>query len=82
MDGFQQEINEIVRSCAEDEKLRRVVLDINDMNRKQREDFSKKVNVYFLSQKESNLEIQAYRFFKLLLNDDIRGVVVERLKGS
>ncbi len=82
MDGFQQEINEIVRSCAEDEELRRVVLNINGMNRKQRGEFLEKVNVYFSSQKESLLEVQAYRFFKLLLNDDVRGVVVERLKGS
>ncbi len=81
MDGFQKEINEIVRSCAGDEELRRVVLNINEMNCKQREEFLKKVNVYFLSQK-SSLEAQAYKFFELLLNDGIRGIIVERLKGS
>ncbi len=80
MDGFQREIEEIVKSCAEDEELRRIVFEINKMDPIQRKDFSKKVDVYFLS-KNSVSDIHAYNFFKLLLDDKIRSAVTHRLKG-
>ncbi|GEM_PF-1984713 len=79
MEVFQKEINEIVRSCAEDENLRRIVLSIHRMEKKERDEFFQKMNAYFPKQK-SPVEAQAYRFFNLLLKDDVRNLVVEKLE--
>ena len=80
MDRVQREIEEIAKSCAEDEELRRIVFDLNKMDSIQRKDFSKKVDVYFLS-KNSVSDVRAYKFFKLLLDDRIRSIITDRLKG-
>ena len=80
MNEDQREIEEIVKSCAEDDQLRRIVFNLNEMDIVQRKIFSKKMNIYFLSKKEF-VDVQAYKFFKLLLNDEILSVVIDRLKG-
>jgi hypothetical protein len=79
MEVIQKEINEIVRSCAEDENLRRIVLNVHSMKKDEREIFLKKMNIYFSNQ-HSSVEAQAYKFFRVLLMDDVRNVIVERLK--
>ncbi len=81
MEVLQKEINEIVRSCAEDENLRRIVLSIHNMKKAEREEFFQKMRIYFSTQK-SSVDAQAYKFFSLLLKDDVRILVVERLKGK
>ncbi len=80
MNEVQREIEEIVKSCAEDEELRRIVFDLNEMDPAQRKEFSKKVDVYFLSKNDVS-DIHAYKFFKSLLEDKIRFIVTYRLKG-
>ena len=86
MKVLQKEINEIVRSCAEDENLRRVVLEIHSMTKEERNEFFKKMEAYF-SQLSSSVDRQAYKFFSILFKDDVRNIIVERInvrltKGS
>ncbi len=84
MKVLQREIDEIVRSCAEDENLRRIVLDVEKMEDGERERFSKKVKLYFSASK-SDVERQSLRFFEVVLMDDVRKLIISRVmekKGS
>ncbi len=84
MKVFQSEIDEIVRSCAEDESLRRIVLNIDGMKRDEREKFFEKVKRYF-SKCKDEAERQSLKFFEIVLMDDIRSLIIAHLsekKGS
>ncbi len=75
----EEEINEIVRACAEDKNLRRIVFQLEEMTEDQRSSFKLKMVNYFLG-KNSDDDLQVYKFFKLILDPSVRGEVVSKIK--
>lgn len=75
------EIKEIIKACAEDENLRRIVFEIDEMNSEQKSALEQKLIDYFFT-KTSKEDFQAYKFFKLILSDEIRISVVSNMKGG
>lgn len=81
MSDRDDEIKEIIRACAEDENLRRIVFEINEMSLEQKSSFEQKVNDYFFT-RTSKEDVQAYNFFRIILSDETRISVVLKLKGG
>ncbi|BBJ27471.1 hypothetical protein ATHSA_0340 [Athalassotoga saccharophila] len=79
MPDREEEIKEIVRACAEDMNLRRIVFQIEEMNEDQRSSFELKMVNYFLG-KNSNDDLQVYKFFKLILDASVRDEVISKIK--
>jgi len=71
-------IQEIVETCKEDPRIRKIVEEIAAMEEDEREIFRKKVKSYFLSRTSSE-DVEAYKFFKLILNESILKQVLDRL---
>ncbi|RKX50350.1 MAG: hypothetical protein DRP38_01285 [Thermotogae bacterium] len=71
-------IQEIVEACREDPRIRKIVEEIAAMEDDEREIFRKKVKSYFLSRTSSE-DVEAYKFFKLILNESILKQVLDRL---
>ncbi len=77
----KEEIKEIIRACAEDQNLRRIIFEIDQMDEGHKALFARKIDVYFFS-RSSKEDAQAYRFFKFVLDDQIRENVIVLLKGG
>jgi|YelNatPaOPRAMG01_1025707.scaffolds.fasta_scaffold04430_2 hypothetical protein len=77
----EKEIKEIIRACAEDVNLRRIIFEIDRMCGEDRAIFGKKMDRYFFS-KSSEEDLQAYKFFKTILDDQFRKDVIVYLKGK
>lgn len=71
-------IQGIVEACKEDPRIRKIVEEIAAMEEDEREIFRKKVKSYFLSRTSSE-DVEAYKFFKLILNESILKQVLDRL---
>lgn len=75
----EKEIKEIVKACAEDKNLRRIVFEIDGMREDQRSSFEVKMMNYFFG-KNSPDDLQVYKFFKLILDDSVRNKVISGIK--
>jgi len=71
-------IQEIVEACKKDPRIRKIVEDIAAMDEKEREIFRKKVKAYFLSRTSSE-DVEAYKFFKLILEETILKQILDKL---
>ncbi|WP_126992663.1 hypothetical protein [Thermosipho globiformans] len=68
----------IAQSCRDDERLLNIVKDVANMSGEEREDFVKKVRQYFLG-KNSEEDNNAYKFFKIILEDENARKILEIL---
>ncbi len=59
-------LEEIISACLIDSRIRDLVESIASMSKEQREEFKKKMNIYFAG-KSAEEDVQAYRFYKLVL---------------
>lgn len=70
---------QIAEACLHDERLVEVVRGIASMTEAEREFFKTKLKVYFLSKTEET-DLQAYEFFRILLQENNAERVLELLK--
>lgn len=61
-------LNEIVRVANEDERIKSIIIQLISMTSEEREDFKRKMMLYFID-KDSDVDVEAFRFFKLLLEN-------------
>ena len=73
-------VQEIVEACRKDPRIRKIVEEIASMDREEREIFRRKVKTYFLS-KTSSEDVEAYKFFKFILDESILKRVLDSLSG-
>ncbi|ABR30902.1 hypothetical protein SU69_05330 [Thermosipho melanesiensis] len=59
----------IAKSCKEDKRLLKILKDVANMTKEEKEEFSRKVRSYFMD-KNSEEDSQAYRFFKIVLENN------------
>ncbi len=69
----------IAEACIHDERLLEVVKGIASMKETEKEFFKTKLKVYFLSKTEE-ADLQAYEFFRILLQENNAERVLELLK--
>jgi len=73
---------QIARACVQDSSLFEIVRHVASMSDEERELFKTKIKVYFLN-RTSEVDLQAYEFFRLILEDKNAERVLELLeKGS
>ena len=72
-------LREIVRACLEDERLLEIVRDVCSMDGQRREEFRMKVVSYFMD-KTSEQDVQAYRFFKTILQGNNAEVILREVR--
>ncbi len=70
---------EIVKACLEDERLLDIVRNVARMSEGEREVFRRKVLRYF-ADKTSEVDVQAYRFFKFVLEDGNASKILEEVE--
>ncbi len=75
-------LEEIVSACLIDSRIRDLVENIATMDNEKRNEFKKKMNIYFAG-RSAEEDVQAYRFYKLVLEkyDEILEEVRKR-EGS
>lgn len=61
-------LNEIIRAANEDERIRSIIVQLFSMTDEEREVFKKKVMLYFID-KDSNADVEAFKFFKLVIEN-------------
>jgi len=71
----------IVRSCIEDPRLLDIVRSIARMSEEEKDAFLKKVSLYFIN-KSSEEDIEAYKFFKFVIQNSNAKRILERVKGN
>ncbi len=59
-------LEEIVSACLLDSRIRDLVESIASMDEKKREEFRRKMGIYFAG-KSAEVDVQAYRFYKIVL---------------
>jgi len=64
----EDKLNEISIACTEDERLREILGRILSMNEKELKEFKTKLTIFYLDKKEID-DIQAFEFFKVLLDN-------------
>lgn len=62
-------MDEIITACQEDERLREILGRILSMGTKERQDFRRKMNLFFLG-KDSPADAHSRSFFQTLLSSD------------
>ena len=62
-------LKEVIKACIEDRRLLEIVKNISRMSEEEKSLFRKKMNAYFTS-RSSDVDVQAYRFFKFVLEGD------------
>ncbi len=72
-------VQEIVEACKEDPRIRKIVEEVASMSEEEREIFRKKVKAYFLS-RTSPEDVEAYKFFKFILDETILKQVLDKLR--
>jgi hypothetical protein len=61
-------LEEIVSACLIDGRIREIVENITLMSKEKREEFKRKMNIYFAGRASDN-DVQAYRFYKIVLEN-------------
>ena len=74
-------LEDVVKSCIEDSRLLDIVRNVARMSKEEKELFSKKVSLYFMN-RSSEDDIEAYKFFKFILQNDNSKVILERVKNN
>jgi hypothetical protein len=70
---------EIIKKTAYDSELKKIVYYIASMSDEQKEDFKKKLNLYFFDKNSEN-DVEAYRFYKVLLENNNAQVLQKEIK--
>ena len=68
----------IAQNCKTDERLLNIVKDIAKMGEKEKKEFYNKIRQYFLG-KNSEVDNNAYKFFKIVLDGDNAKKILEIL---
>lgn len=76
MEEFSEQIKIIAEACLNDERILEVIRNIADMSEEGRNDFKSKVLSYFMK-KTSPEDIEAYNFYKIILNENNAKKVIE-----
>ncbi len=74
-------LEHVVKSCIEDSRLLDIVRNVARMSEEEKEVFLKKVSLYFMN-KSSEEDIEAYKFFKFILQGDNAKKILERVKNN
>lgn len=69
-------LNEIIKAANEDERIRSIIVRVAFMTDEEREDFKRKMMLYFID-KDSDVDVEAFKFFKLLLEN--LELIIEKL---
>jgi len=69
-------LNEIIKAANEDERIRSIIVRLFSMTDEEREDFKRKVMLYFID-KDSDIDVEAFKFFKIVLEN--LELIAERL---
>lgn len=69
-------LNEIIKAANEDERIRSIIVQLFSMTDEEREDFKRKVMLYFID-KDSDIDVEAFKFFKIVLEN--LELIAERL---
>ncbi|MCD6448990.1 MAG: hypothetical protein J7L34_00585 [Thermotogaceae bacterium] len=69
----------VVKSCIEDSRLLDIVRNVARMSEEEKSVFLKKASLYFMN-KSSEEDIEAYKFFKFILQENNAKGVLERVK--
>jgi len=75
----EEELNEIIIACIQDERLREILGRVLSMNEREKNDFRKKINLFFLD-KTSHEDLQSKRFFNLITSDNNALLINNRIK--
>jgi hypothetical protein len=59
-------LEEIVSACLIDGRIKEIVENITSMSKEKREEFKRKMNIYFAG-RSSDEDVQVYRFYKIVL---------------
>ena len=70
---------EIVKKSAYDSELKKIVYYIASMNNEQKKDFKKKLNLYFFDKNSEN-DVEAYKFYKVLLESNNAQILQKEIK--
>ncbi len=59
---------EVIKKCAYDTELKKIVYYVAELSKDELEEFKKKLNLYFMDKNTEN-DVHAYKFYKMLLRD-------------
>ena len=65
---MKPEVQQILNAMKEDSRIKAIVLQIIKMSSEERESFRKKVTYYFMN-KNSEVDVEAFKFFKVVLEN-------------
>ncbi|AJG39884.1 hypothetical protein TRQ7_00145 [Thermotoga sp. RQ7] len=65
---MKPEVQQILNAMKDDPRIKAIVLQIIRMSSEERESFRKKVTYYFMN-KNSEVDIEAFKFFKVVLEN-------------
>ncbi|ANQ53959.1 hypothetical protein XJ44_05900 [Thermosipho affectus] len=72
------ELEYIARNCRDDKRLLNIVEDIAKMTQEEKDEFANKMRSYFMN-KNTEEDRSAYRFFKVVLENDNARKILEML---
>uniref|UniRef100_A0A7C4VTU5 Uncharacterized protein n=1 Tax=Fervidobacterium thailandense TaxID=1008305 RepID=A0A7C4VTU5_9BACT len=79
-----EDLRYIAEVCLKDERIHEIVSNIARMDEEQLREFKSKVVAYFMN-KNSQDDVEAYKFFRLVLEDDNAKKILEiceQIKGG
>lgn len=79
-----EDLRYIAEVCLKDERIHEIVSNIARMDEEQLREFKSKVVAYFMN-KSSQDDVEAYKFFRLVLEDDNAKKILEiceQIKGG
>ncbi len=71
---------EIVKKCAYDPELKRIIYYIASLTSEKRDEFKKKLNLYFMN-KNTEDDVEAFKFYKLLIDSDNAVKLKDEIEG-
>ncbi|MGJ8454306.1 hypothetical protein ACSFC1_03275 [Pseudothermotoga sp. U03pept] len=78
---MQDVLREIANACKQDRRIFEIVQAVAAMTPEEKESFESKVKAYFLSRTE-DVDLQAYEFYTLILNDSNAQRVLEIVSSN
>ena len=72
--------DEIVKKCAYDPEMRKIIYYIASLADNEKENFKKKVNMYFMNKNTDN-DTEAYKFYKVLLADKNAELLMKKIEN-
>jgi len=70
---------EVVKKCSYDPELKKIVFYIASLSKEELTNFKKKLNLYFMN-KSSSTDIEAYKFYKILIDSNNAKILKRKIE--